>query len=352
MAIERLKHLRLAAIKSERPALMRELMLLGCLYIKEPDGVSTVFKRESAGFENAKSEYERLLQAVGISDAYAPPILGLFTRKQKIAKSELFDDSQLEAGIQRADAIISDRERISAIDAEESRINEKLDKLRPWAPLDFPLELSETEHCIIIKGFLPASSDFVSLATEIRVRVPESQMIKASSDRNGAFAILIAMKNNCAKVLETADRYGFRPVFLENIRGSSADNIAVLRKELAALEDEKRGLVSDVRGDAASRSELKLCTDRQLVKKDLTENSEKLLSTYMTVNLEGWFPAEEEKNLLALLRRFACAWEITELSDAEMALRFSGKVGKEGMNAFMPLACRTVFLSLTDERDA
>ena len=64
MAIEKMKKLQLTAVKSEREAILRELMLLGCVHISEPEEAepespqAALFSRESAGLSQCKTEYD------------------------------------------------------------------------------------------------------------------------------------------------------------------------------------------------------------------------------------------------------------------------------------------------------
>ena len=78
MAIEKMKKLRLVAVRSQKEALMRDMMLLGCVQVTEPEGemsdpsISAVVKREGSELVRYKAQYASLVHAVELLDSYAP----------------------------------------------------------------------------------------------------------------------------------------------------------------------------------------------------------------------------------------------------------------------------------------
>ena len=89
MAIEKMKRLRLVAVKSERETLLKELMLLGCVHITEPAVFekdaeeASIFTKEMAGLSQCRAEHEKLLLGIELLNKYAPVKTGLFTPKSE-----------------------------------------------------------------------------------------------------------------------------------------------------------------------------------------------------------------------------------------------------------------------------
>lgn len=315
MAIEKMKRLRLVAVKSERETLLRELMLLGCVQITEPAAFEKdspeelIFSKETAGSSQSREEHEKLLAGLELLNKYAPAKTGLFTPKPEASLQSVMDESSLEENIKLAGRLADADDQIKRITAEESRVKGLIETLMPWAALDIPLDLSETKTCVVLPGAVPAAVDLKTLEAELAMGESESQVLKVSSDKDLHYLVLVAMKENQSAVLEIVRKLGFSPSSVSNMKGTARENITGLEKKLKELGTEKSDLTAQIVKASSSRDELKLCADRLLTKVVRAENAEKLLCTDSTINFEGWIPVREEKQLENVLSNFYCAWE-------------------------------------------
>ncbi len=318
MAIEKMKRLKLVAVKSEREALLRELMLLGCVQITEPDnaeldsGETGAFSKEPAGLSECRAEYGKLLGAIELMNGYAPAKTGLFTPKPEASAQSLTDESSLEENLALAEKIAETDEHIKRLAAEMSRVKGLIETLKPWEAMELPFEVSETKTCFIMHGAVPASVVLEAMETELYAATQESQIIRVSSDRDQHYLLLVAMKENKAAVLEAVRRFGFSPSTVSEMKGTAAENISNFSEKLKTLEEEKERLTKQVVEAAASRDDLKLNADKLLTKADRAENTERLLCTESTINFEGWVPSRMDKQLGNVLLNFNCAWETSE----------------------------------------
>ena len=323
MAIEKMKRLRLVAVKSEREALLRELMLLGCVQISEPTNEinapeeQTLFIEESSLGEY-RAQHDKLLTALQILDKYSPAKSGLFTPKPVASMQSILDDSSLEGMLVLAKKILDEDEHMKRLSAEESRIRGVIDTLKPWDKLDIPFEQTETKTCFVIPGSVPASVDVDTMEKELYASAGESQILKISSDKQQQCLLLVAMKEDRTQVMETVRRFGFSPPSVTDMKGTAAQNIAELEKKLDGLKTEKEEITSQIESCAASREDLKLCADRLLTKAEKAENAGRLLCTDKTINLEGWVPVRMEKQLGNVLQNFSCAWETSEPTEEDI----------------------------------
>lgn len=190
MAIEKMKRLRLVAVKSEREALLRELMLLGCVQISEPNETEKepeeeiMFYQETAGLTECRTQHDRLLGALQILDKHMPAKTGLFTPKPEASMQSMMDDSSLDGKLALAKKIIDADEQIKRLSAEESRLRGIMDTLKPWEKLDVPFDLTETKTCFIIQGAVPASVDIDAMEKELYASEGESQILKISDRKS------------------------------------------------------------------------------------------------------------------------------------------------------------------------
>ena len=77
MAIVHMKKLRLMVVRRQKDELLRDLMLLGCVQISEPDALladaesAAVLRQESGNVTEVRSELTRLTAALKLLDKYA-----------------------------------------------------------------------------------------------------------------------------------------------------------------------------------------------------------------------------------------------------------------------------------------
>ena len=364
MATEKMKRLKLIAVKSEREDLFRELMILGSVQISEQEKETSnsektgSYFRENAGLSECRTEYEMLLQGLELLNKYAPSKSGLFRRKPRVSKRTFFDEASLRESIEISNNIRTADVRIEGIRAEEAVIKGLLDTIKPWSSLDIPFELVETETCFLVPGSVPASVKLTAVEKDLNSEVPESQIIKIISDREAHYIMLVAMKENKQTVLELLQKCGFEPLEAGSMKTTAGENILEFRGRLAALSSEKKELTAAICALSASENELKLCADRLLTKAEKAENEERLLCTEFTINFEGWIPASEEKALVSVLSGFDCAWETTEPAKDETAI-VPFKLGhglfyrlrrrkylRAGRKPFRPLSVKTNYMNL------
>ena len=364
MAIEKMKRLKLVAVKSDREALFKELITLECVQLSEPEeepadsSKARSFLRETAGLTECKSDYEVLVQGIELLNKYVQERVGLFKHKPVVSKQTVLDDSSLRDSVELSNNIRSNNEQIERISFEESRIKGLIETFKPWSSLDIPFGLTETETCILVPGIVPASVKLISIENELSSEESESQIIKVLSDKEKHCILLVAMKENRDSVFEIVQKYGFVPLSTGNMTGTAAENISDLKKSLTEFEAEKKEITAAICAMAASRNELKLCADRLLTNTEKAENEERLLCTEYTINFEGFFPASEEKKLVSVLSGFDCAWEITEPTAEDMVVvpfmlgrgPFSGlkkrKLCRAGRKPFRPLKIKTCYVNV------
>jgi len=323
MAIEKMKRLRLVAVKSERETLLRELMLLGCVQITEPAAFekdtleALVFAKETAGSSESRVEYEKLLEGLELLNRYSPAKTGLFIPKPEASVQAVMDESSLEENIKLAGKLADTDNQIKRITAEESRVKGLIETLKPWVALDIPLDLTETKTCVVLPGTVPSAVYLKALEAELAMGEGESQILEVSADKDVHYLVLVAMKENQASVLEIVRKSGFSPSSVSNLKGTAHENITDLEKKLKDLGTEKKDLTAQIVKASSSRDELKLCSDRLLTKVERAENAERLLCTNSTINFEGWVPVREEKQLENVLSNFYCAWETSVPTQAD-----------------------------------
>lgn len=144
MAIVKMKKLRLLAMSADREALLRELLLLGCVEVSEPTELSeeaypALSRCDSAELAMVKAQHAELTNAVKLLDKYAPEKSGFLKPLPEAEASELLDEAKLPQDIALAEKIMELEEHIRRNGAEVQREQSQLESLAPWLPLDLPL---------------------------------------------------------------------------------------------------------------------------------------------------------------------------------------------------------------------
>lgn len=92
MAIVHMKKLRLMVVRRQKDELLRDLMLLGCVQISEPDALladaeaAAVLRQESGNVTEVRSEFTRLTAALKLLDKYAPVKSKLLSSRPEVTE--------------------------------------------------------------------------------------------------------------------------------------------------------------------------------------------------------------------------------------------------------------------------
>ncbi len=341
MAIVRMKRVRLLVLRSRRDELMRELSRFGNMEITEPEALlndpdtAALLRPETGGSVTIRTEQATVTRALELLDSYAPEKNSMFTPRPEVAEAAVLDEPALQSDLLLAERIVGLDERVRRCDAELAAKRSLSDSLKPWEPLDYPLDAPGTKTVAALFGTLRAEGEPDALeraASEVSDAV---QLYRVSSDADQHRFLVLCMKNERDDVLAALREAGFEPVSFPGVSGTARDNIAALRREIAALEEKKKSLEKEIAACAASRGELKLGADRIEVLLARAEAVEKLSGTESVVAIEGWCPAEMQGELESLLERFECAWELRDPSEdeyPEVPVRLKNNVFSRALN--------------------
>ena len=200
MAIEKMKKLRLLAVRAQRDALLKDLMLLGCLEVSEPGSVqddeaeSIVLHREAGDLLKLRTDQAALSGALRLMDKYAPAKSKLLSPKPEVSEDVILDETALKDNLALAERVEALDEQLRRIAAEESRQRSLMESLRPWQSLDLPLELTETERTAVLLGTMPALSDFPGAQSQLETEVPEGQLFLVGSDKEQKYLVAVLLK--------------------------------------------------------------------------------------------------------------------------------------------------------------
>lgn len=336
MAIVKMKKLKLLAASSQREELLRELMLLGCVEVSEPsigEEEETLLRRVDAkDLPKLRTEYTTYGNSIALLKKYAPEKTGLLSPMPEVSVDALLDETKLPAHLELANRIIELDDRIRRLTAEESGKRTEIETLRPWKDLELPLECSGTETSALVLGTLPASIELAQAGNILSEATERAELFLVSGEKLLNYVALVCYREDLDAAQAALRPLNFAAVSLGDLKGTAAENIAGAEQALVKLAEEKERCAEEIVSMAEHREALKLHADTLAAKVARAEAESKLVCTESVSVLEGWVPAEKEKELETLLERYDCAWdtrdpEEEEFPDVPVQLK-NGKVSR------------------------
>ena len=323
MAILQMKRLTLAVIRSQKEALLKELIRHGCLEVAEIDGlvkdseIASLVKSEDSDLMKYKQAYASLQHGIDLLNRYVPKKSPLLSAQPEISSEEFLDETGMWGAVQFARQIEENDGRIKRISAEESRQRSVIESLKPWADLTMPLNTDGTDYAAVLLGMIPARIPLEEVAAAVEKVTDEAQLYSVSDDKSQHYVMIIALREKMPAVQEAIRDFGFTPAAVTGMDGSARECIGKAEVTLKELASEKQRLTKAIEAEDVRRDEMKLAADRMGTRISMAEAEEKLFGTESVVLLEGWMPAEREEELSRVFEDYTCAYETRDPTEEE-----------------------------------
>lgn len=318
MAIVPMKHLRLIALREDREELLKKLQRLGCVEVSRaeaPEDVPEEIAADRTGEHTAallREERTALESALATLHRFAPAKKGLFTPAPDVTESQLFDRGSYDKALGIAQRLGECERALAALRAQRSGLLEQRAQLAPWAEIDVPLDTPSTRCVSVIFGSVALSARWEVLTAEADVAADGlTAFYKAGQDKERQYFLLLCHNSKEGEALQALKPYGYTRTNLKGRTGTAQANLLRLDKELKELDNAERRTEEEIISFAADRACIELALDRVAQELHRAETQERLLDTDRTCVLEGWFPAECEDKLTALLKGYSAAWEMS-----------------------------------------
>ena len=315
MAILQMKRLTLAVIRSQKEALLKDLIRHGCVEVSEIDEIvkdseiSNLVKSENSDLMKVRQAHASLLHGIDLLNRYVPKKSPLLSAKPEVTPDEFLDETGLWGAVQFAQQIEEEDGRIKRIAAEESRQRSVIESLKPWSDLTMPLNSEGTEYAAVLLGTIPARIPLEEVASAVEKVTEEAQLYSVSEDKSQHYVMLICLRQKLSEVQEALRSSGFTASTVSGMEGSARECIGKAEVALKELAAEKQQLVKAIEAEDVRRDEMKLAADRMAARISIAEAEEKLFGTESVVMLEGWMPAEKEAELSRVFEDYTCAYE-------------------------------------------
>ena len=318
MAIVTMRHLRLIGLQAEREEMLRRLQHLGCLEITEPEPASDdpllekLHIPEAAELQRIREQYTAAEQALQTLTDHTPKEKNALAPLPFIDEQALTDESQLADGKNAAERLNHCREELASLQSRSEKLAAEEAQLLPWESLTMPLECATTEKVLIQMGTLPAVVPPEQIREALEAAGDLYEFREVSVDRERRYAVLTVHISQAEDHVAAVKALGWSRVALGDRRGTAGENLATLRREQAELAERKAALEQEIAKCADQKPELRQLSDASRIEMDRGEAKGRTRETAETFLLEGWFPAENTKELEMLLEGCTCAWQMTD----------------------------------------
>ena len=318
MAIVTMRHLRLIGLQAEREEMLRRLQHLGCLEITEPELASDdpLLEKlripEAAELQRIREQYTAAEQALQTLTDHTPKEKNALEPLPFIDEQALTDESQLADGKSAAERLNRCREELASLQSRSEKLAAEEAQLLPWESLTIPLECATTEKVLIQMGTLPAVVPPEQIREALEAAGDLYEFREVSVDRERRYAVLTVHISQAEDHVAAVKALGWSRVAPGDRRGTAGENLAALRREQAELAERKATLEQEIAKCADQKPELRQLSDASRIEMDRGEAKGRTRETAETFLLEGWFPAENTKELEMLLEGCTCAWQMTD----------------------------------------
>ena len=318
MAIVTMRHLRLIGLQAEREEMLRRLQHLGCLEITEPEPASDdpLLEKlripEAAELQRIREQYTAAEQALQTLTDHTPKEKNALEPLPFIDEQALTDESQLADGKSAAERLNRCREELASLQSRSEKLAAEEAQLLPWESFTMPLECATTEKVLIQMGTLPAVVPPEQIREALEAAGDLYEFREVSVDRERRYAVLTVHISQAEDHVAAVKALGWSRVAPGGRRGTAGENLAALRREQAELAERKAALEQEIAKCADQKPELRQLSDASRIEMDRGEAKGRTRETAETFLLEGWFPAENTKELEMLLEGCTCAWQMTD----------------------------------------
>ncbi|MEG1682898.1 MAG: V-type ATP synthase subunit I [Oscillospiraceae bacterium] len=319
MSIVKMKRLRVMALAGDKPALLAQLLHLGCVEIESPEGLlsdpswaALLSRGDTTSSRGAITEVNAALAAIR---KYGKLPDGLFIQRGEIGEAKFLSTETAQEGKTISDRIGALLQEYARLQGEENHLRAQRGALTPWQGLDLPLETPSTEHVLLRLAVCPAGTDFAAMEAELAGQ--PAVLLAVNTDREQQYLVLLCHRAEETAVMELLRPHGISLTAFKDTEGTAAENMARLDRTLEENATRQTEVIAEIAAHKEFRDELRLYADRLTQETSLETSSERILTDGSIVFFEGWAPAAEISQLETLFTKLGCAWETEDPTEED-----------------------------------
>lgn len=328
MAVLQMQRISICALKKNRKEILEKIQAMGVMEVsqllEEDDDfhkLDTASMRSS--FEKAANAADL---ALSILQEYAPVKQSMFAA---LEGKELVGQEQYQKVIRKKEDLLKTIRRIHALDKERAehkgnilKIENSMESLTPWLPLDMPLDYKGTAYTTMIPGTISAGLPLEEIYQIIAEHAPDVQGVDLhviSSDTDTTYLTVFCLKSDAETVENALRTKGFtRQSQLWDKKPQDA-------KEMMESEIEKTNVKislveTEVRELAKYRDRIRLFADYYRIRADKYEVLGQLPQSERTFLISGYIPGRNVAQVRKQIEeKYDCIVDVEEIKEDEEA---------------------------------
>lgn len=320
MAIVKMNKLSIIGLSSEKEALLRDLMELGVVELKDQSDKlldqqwAAITRRDGdedqvSAIESRMAEVQTALDAIDKYDTAKKP---LFKTRRSISESayqaRLGDGEKVCGEVSR---VLKLYEEWSNLKTEENTIISDQASLKPWASYELPLEYEGSAYVKVMQGIISAVADAETLKKQVEEVSEATEVYLLGRDEEQQYLCVFCMREEEDAVFDVLKNYGFTAAAFKGMKGTVSENMERLDSRLSAVREEQKEKEKQLSELASLKEDIQIYYDSLIMERDKAKASENFLKTGSAFCLEGWMVADSQKEVEAVVEKNGCVCEIT-----------------------------------------
>ena len=309
MSVSTMRKLTVFAPKEQSDALIRRLMRLRCVQVRQTDGGEQL---ERVACDAQRVAAERRLASVTEALETLAKFSGRkgFVQTRNQLDMETFMAERYEATTKAMQKTLANKQREQECRAELAATEARMHTLAPWLTYASPLGQTETGCCEISLGSMPAKTKI----SEIRAALAEccAEIESVFSDPDGEYVCVICHKNDAAAVQRVLAENGFIKAALKEFTGTPREEYGACGFSMSELQTELAQLQAEMFALGEGLDDMEALWDVENSALTLATAKQKLAQTERCVVLQGWAPIGRVDKISEVLGNTECAFEFEE----------------------------------------
>lgn len=320
MAVIKMKKLSVFAHRRDADALVRRLMRLRCVELKQIDNADAdACLLEAYGGEEKLSDLEKQLsrttEALSLMSKYNASKKGLINKPISVRLDRFRTDGSYAKAVGIADGVIELADKKERIKNEKSRLETLMSSLSLWRSYELPLDFDGTKSTSVFTATLPPSLSEKRIDETLGDTA--AHVIKVGGDKVASCVCVICARGEEDEAARKLSSVGMLKTQFSDLHGTVSKIYSSTKKQLLALEKEELSIEEKMREYAKDIELVQILYDSVATSIEAERNKQSLLRTEYTVLLDGWIPERDEKRVLAALSKFECAYEISAADETD-----------------------------------
>ncbi|MDN5331302.1 MAG: V/A-type H+/Na+-transporting ATPase subunit [Tepidanaerobacteraceae bacterium] len=291
MAIIKMKKMYFLGLKKDLDRILDALQRLGAVEIADIEEEEEGSARVTTELSELESKLTRLKFAIEFLKPYGKEPNPLFYGRPKFSLKKLREILSREGKIfEIVDTIYGFEQRFSRLKAEETRILNQIELIKPWGGLDIPVESLGTNGRVELKAIAVPKKNFKPFMDKVKEKDLPLEVIPVGESREESLALAVYHNSAKSDVQELYKEFSANTEEFNGFTGTPADIVLKLQERLEAIEAERQKIKEEITQLADRLLDLKAFYDYLLLEKQRKENLLKMAETEKIFVMKAWVP--------------------------------------------------------------